>query len=559
MKTVLLLGSLIAGSSLGEILCARGMQQVGDVSFRPRALLGAFVRMLRSPWLFAGVACLALSFFSFISLLSYADLSFVVPLTAVGYITNTIGAHFLLKERISRERWLGTLLVAFGVAVISLDRRIEAWLSDGGQALFSTLAPETLSASPLAFWSLFAIRAALLVCVFAAIAYYLIAAVAGLLWFADRRRQRALGLAFTPPLTILKPVRGTDAEAYENFASFCRQDYPEYQILFGVREASDPVVPIIQRLIADFPERDIELVISDVEIGYNAKVSNLHNMFAKAKHDVLLVADSDIRVAPDYARRVVAPMQRESVGMVTCLYRGVNATTIAGLLENIGISSTFGPEVCSSRALEGIAFTLGSTMVMRRDLLEGLGGFPAIADYLADDFILGNWTARAGYEVVLSDCVVEHVAGPDTMRAMLTHQLRWGRSTRISRPWGYRGLVLTYGTATALLALPAWNFSAFGWRLLAATLVARFLPVFLVGVVGLKDRALASYGWLVPIRDLLAFGVWLVSFVGDEIEWRGARFRVLPSGKLAPVKGTVAGFLPTRHTNVIIEIEKEKQ
>ncbi len=541
MKTFLLMCSLIAGSSLGEIFSAKGMQQAGDVSFRPRSLWRSLGRMIRNPYLFAGVGCLAISFFSFISLLSYADLSFVVPLTAIGYITNTLGARFFLKERISKERWLGTLLVAFGVALISFDNRLETvfkthsieWL---GQ-VYSELAPDELinqAQSPTTFWSLFALRAALLVCVIAANVYYLIALVAGLLWFADRRRQRALGLSFTPPATIFKPVRDADAEAYENFASFCRQDYPDYQVVFGVREENDPVVPIIRRLMADFPERDIELVISPNEIGYNAKVSNLQNMYRRAKHDILLVVDSDIRVEPDYLRRVIAPMQQPHVGMVTCLYRGVNATTFAGLLENVGISSTFGPEVCSARSLEGIKFALGSTIVMRRDLLERIGGFPAVADYLADDFLLGNLTTREGYEVVLSDCVVEHVSDHDTMSAMLKHQLRWGRSTRISRPWGYRGLILTYGTATALAALLAWNFAGFAWRLFAATMLIRFLPVFVVGVWGLKDRALARYFWLAPLRDLITFGVWVVSFVGDEIEWRGVKFRVAPGGKLAP-------------------------
>ncbi len=542
MKTFLLLCSLIAGSSLGEILSAKGMQQVGDVSFRPRALIGAVNRMIRNHYLFGGVACMAVSFFSFISLLSYADLSFVVPLTAVSYITNTIGARFFLKERISKARWSGTLLVAFGVALISFDSRLETIFREHSIAwsnhLYSLIAPAELinqAQSPVAFWALFSLRAALLICVVAAMVYYLIAFVAGLLWFADRRRQRALGLSFTPPATIFKPVRGADAEAYENFASFCRQDYPEYQIIFGVREESDPIVPIIRRLIADFPERDIELVISPDEIGYNAKVSNLQNMYAKAKHGVLLVVDSDIRVETDYLRRVIAPLLQQRVGMVTCLYRGTNATTFAGLLENIGISSTFGPEVCSSRALEGIAFALGSTIVMRRDLLERIGGFPALADYLADDFLLGNYAAKEGYEIVLSDCVVEHVSGPDTLAAMLKHQLRWGRSTRISRPWGYRGLILTYGVATALAALFAWDFSSFALQLFAATMLIRLLPVFTVGVWGLKDFTLARYFWLVPLRDLITFCIWVVSFFGNKIEWRGVKFRVLPGGKLAPL------------------------
>jgi ceramide glucosyltransferase len=539
MKTFLLLCTLIACSSLGEILSAKGMQQVGAVSLRPRALLGALWRMLRNPFLILGVGCMAVAFFSFISLLSYADLSFVVPLTAVSYITNTFGARFFLHERISRERWWGTLLVAFGVALVSLSGKFESLFAWHGQSWFQQfyllLTPKDIinpAQAPLAFWLLFGVRLALLICVVAACVYYGVALVAGLLWFVDRRQQRALDAQYTPPATIFKPVRGADAQAYENFASFCRQDYPVYQIIFGVQDERDPVIPIIEKLCCDLPACDIELVISPNEIGYNRKVSNLQNMLSRAKHDVLLIADSDIRVGPDYLRRVVAPLQQPNVGMITCLYRGTNATTVAGLLENIGISSTFGPEVCSARALEGIKFALGSTIALRREVLEKIGGFPAVADYLADDFLLGNYTAAAGYEVVLSDYVVEHVAGPETLLTMLKHQLRWGRSTRISRPWGYRGLILTYGTATALLALLAWQGGAFAWWLLAATLFIRALPAFVVGVIGLQDYALAKWFWLVPVRDLLTFGIWIVSFVGDEIHWRGTNFRVLPGGKL---------------------------
>jgi len=537
LKTFLLLSSLILCSSLGEILSAKGMQQIGDVSFRPRALLGAFWRMLRNQYLFFGVVFMAASFFSFISLLSYADLSFVVPLTAVGYITNTLGARFFLHERISRERWLGTLLVACGVSLISLSGKLEAairanwtnWLD----WVYSAFAPAWIE-SPTWFRLLFGIRLTLFALALAAIVYSAFSLLGALAWFVDRRKQRALGLGFTPPATILKPVRGADAEAYENFASFCRQDYPDYQIVFGVREETDPAVPVIRRLMADFPALPIELVISANEIGYNAKVSNLQNIFAKAKHDTLLIVDSDIRVAPDYLRRVIAPMQQERVGMVTCLYRGVKARSFAALLENIGISSTFGPEVCSARLLEGVAFAFGSTIVLRRELLERIGGFPAVADYLADDFLLGNFTANAGYEVVLSDCVVEHIAGDVTFGEMLKHQLRWAQAKRLSRPWGYRGLILTYGTATSLLALIAWGFSGFAWWLFAITLLVRFLLVFVVGVFGLKDQALARYCWLVPLLDLITFGIWVASFFDDKVQWRGDTFRILPGGKLTP-------------------------
>jgi ceramide glucosyltransferase len=551
MKTFLLLCSLVVGSSLGEILSAKGMRKVGDVSFRPKALIGSLGRMIRSPYLFAGVACLAVAFFSFISLISYADLSFIAPLTAVSYITNTMGARFFLKERISKGRWMGTLLVATGVAVISLDKLVEAFFKtrviEWAGLVYTEIAPDEMinqAAAPVEFAALLALRAVLLACVIAGIVYYVIAAVAGLLWFADRRRQRALGLNYTPPVTIFKPVRGADAEAYENFASFLRQDYPEYQIIFGLRDESDPAIPIIRRLIADFPMRDIDLVVSPFEFGHNAKVSNLQNMYAKAKHDVLLIADSDIRVEPDYLRRVVAPLRPQSgspdgargrkpqVGMVTCLYRGTNAKTLAGLLENIGVSATFGPDVCSARALQGVKFAFGSTIAMRRETLERIGGFPALADYLADDFLLGNQAAKEGLEVVLSDCVVEHVSAPDTFAAMLRHQVRWARTVRVSRPWGYRGMIMTHGVATAALAALAWSFSSFALWLLAATILARFLPLFIIGVYGLKDRALARYFWLAPIRDLIAFGVWAAGLVGDEIEWRGVKFRVTPNGKL---------------------------
>lgn len=221
--------------------------------------------------------------------------------------------------------------------------------------------------------------------------------------------------------------------------------------------------------------------------------------------------------------------------MVTCLYRGTNAKTFAGLLENIGVSSTFGPDVCSARALQGVKFAFGSTIAMRRETLERMGGFPALADYLADDFLLGSQAAKEGLEVVLSDCVVEHVSAPDTFATMLRRQLRWARTVRVSRPWGYRGMILTQGVATALMATLAWGFSGFALWLSAVTILARFLPLFVIGVYGLKDRALARYFWLAPIRDLIAFGVWAAGLVGDEIEWRGAKFRVTPGGKLTPV------------------------
>jgi ceramide glucosyltransferase len=557
MKTFLLLSSLIACSSIGEVFSARGMQQIGHVSFRPRELFAAILRMFRNPWLVAGVAFLAASFFSFISLLSYADLSFVVPLTAVGYITNTLGAKFFLKEKISKERWAGTLLVTFGVAVVSLDGKIDPPLRQAIAGFSRALAFDgtgNLGHSTILYDSLLALRAALLLLIFASVVYQLLAVLSGLSWFADRRKQRAIVGGFTPGITIFKPLRGLDPDAYLNFASFCRQEYSNYQLLFGVRDEDDPAIDVIQQLMRDFPERDIQLVISDREIGHNAKISNLQNLYPRAKHDFLIISDSDIRVPADYLLRVIGPMADPAVGMVTCLYRGTRPAGFGELMENIGISATFATEVCSSRMLEGIAFALGSTIVMRRDILESIGGFPAIADYLADDFILGSWTARQGYKIVLSDCVVEHASGAPSLKSMLIHQLRWSRSTRISRPWGYRGLIFTYGMPLAILALPVWHFSRFAWLLLAAMATARFLPVLLIGVFGLKDFVLARYLYLVPLRDLMTFCIWVVSFIGDTIEWRGKIFRVLPGGKLQDLRNTSNPFIHS--SNVIMKKER---
>src|SRR5581483_2382342 len=400
MKTWLLLGALVVFSSLGEILSSRGMKQVGHISFRPGHLFESIARAVRNPSLIASIVCLAFAFFSFLALLSYADLSFVIPLTAVTYLTNTLGAKLWLKEKITTARLAGTLMVTFGVVIVTLPQNFEATIISSVNGFFQNLIAaltggEMLSAAtPLTGWLLFALRAALLVCVIAAVVYYGISLVAGWLWSRDRRRQRALGTDFTPPVTILIPVRGADHNTHENFASFCRQDYPEFQIVFGVREADDPAVRVIRKLQGDFPARQIELVISPTEIGYNAKVSNLQNMYARAGHDLLIIVDSDIRVGPDYLRRVVAPMRRPGVGMVTCLYRGAGAETAAALVENIGISSTFSAEVVTARALEGIRFALGSTILTRRELLEKIGGFHAVADYLADDFLLGNYAAE---------------------------------------------------------------------------------------------------------------------------------------------------------------------
>ncbi len=542
MKTFLLLTTLILSGSMGEVLSAKGMKEIGDVSFRVGELRRTIARAVRNRWLIGGVFFMAVSFFSFLGLLSYADLSYVLPMTAVSYIVSTVGAKFFLNERITGARWLGTILVAVGVALVSLPHSLEeiiiSYGSGGPRALMTLLnATDSGLNAPAIFWVLFALRLSLLFCVIASIAYYSIALGAGWLWFRDRRRQRALGLSYTPPVTILIPVRGADSGAYENFASFCRQDYPDYQIIFGARDEHDPAVAVIRHIIADFPAHHIELVISPAEIGHNAKVSNLQNMHTRAAHELLLIVDSDIRVGPDYLRRVAAPMQDQHVGMVTCLYRGVGTHTFGALLENIGISSTFAPEVVTARALEGIKFALGSTILTRRELLERIGGstrWPIIWRMISCSAITSRRKASRSCCRITSSSTFQ---GRKPSPGCCAINCAGGRSTRISRPKGYAGLILTYGTATSLLLLVALKFSSFGWIMLGATFVVRLLVAWSFGVAGLKDRALAKYFWLVPLRDVLGFGIWAASFVGDEIQWRGTTFQVLPGGKIKPVGG----------------------
>ncbi len=535
MKTPLLLFSLIIFSSLGEILSARAMKQIGEISFRPKLLLRTIPKFFTNVNLIVGVAFLAISFFSFLSLLSYADLSFVVPLTAIGYITNTIGAKFLLKETISAARWMGTILVTIGVAIISLSGKLEApllgFLFDLHDHIYHFLNPDNAVFTPV-FISLFSLRAFLLLLVIAALAYYLIAFIAGILWTIDRRRQRELGTDFTPPISILIPVRGADEESYETFASFCRQDYPDFQILFGCRDKDDSAVPIIRKLQSEFPDTKIELSISANEIGTNAKVSNLQNIYQHSRHDYIFIVDSDIKVEPDYLRRVVAPLQKSKVGMVTCLYRGTRAKSFASLLENIGLSSTFGPEVMTSRMLEGVNFALGSTIAMKRETLNKIRGFAAIADYLADDFWLGYLTAKEGFEIVISDVVVDHVPKRETMISMLKHQLRWNKAVRLSRPKGYAGLILTYGIATSFLLLLSLNFSFAAWVLFFCTMIVRLLTAVFGGVILMKDTTLLKNLWLLPIRDFIGFGVWLAGLFGNKVEWRGVKYSLTNDGKL---------------------------
>jgi ceramide glucosyltransferase len=335
-----------------------------------------------------------------------------------------------------------------------------------------------------------------------------------------------------PPVSILKPLKGTDPDIYESFRSHCLQDYPEYEIVFGVSDASDPAVASVRRLQREFPDRGIHLVISPEKLGPNLKVSNLEQMLASARFQHLVVNDSDIRVEPDYLRRIIAPLNDERMGLVTCLYRGVAVPTLGSRLEALGISTDFCAGVLVARQLEGgLQFGLGSTLAFRRADLDRIGSFKSIVDFLADDYELGRRIAGLGLQVVLSNLVVEtHLPAYD-LQGFLSHQLRWARGVRDARAAGYVGLVCTFGLMWSLLALMAAHAAPWSWAVAGVTVLLRFAVAAVVGNSVLHDRQVGRELWLLPVRDLVAVAVWIASFAGNTVTWRGDRF-ALKKGRL---------------------------
>jgi len=374
----------------------------------------------------------------------------------------------------------------------------------------------------------------------AAIAYYCLC-----LWGAARflRDRKAAGGGArstkqpTPPVTILKPLRGTDPEMYESFRCHCVQDYPEYEIVFGVSQADDPAIHLVERLQKEFPQRNIQLLICRENLGANTKVSNLAQMVRAARYEYFVVNDSDIRVQPDYLQRIVAPLSDPEVGLVTCLYRGIANETMGSRLESLGISTDFSAGVLVAQLVErGIKFGLGSTLAFRRRDLQAIGGFESLVDYLADDYQLGTRIAGLGLKVKLSDIVVETFLPQYTLRGFWDHQVRWARTIRDSRFFGYVGLGVTFGLPWALLALICAGGSGWAWALLALTAVLRIAVAIAVGSFVLEDEQVISSLALLPVRDLIALAVWIASFAGHEVSWRGDKFK-LQNGKLIRING----------------------
>jgi len=365
-------------------------------------------------------------------------------------------------------------------------------------------------------------------------AFYLLA-IASALRFFRRRSADERRADFTPPISILKPCRGLDRDAYENFASFCRQEYPQYEILFAVSDAVDPAVPVIEQIMRDFPRVPIRLLHGAPTVGANGKVNKLIRLAAEARYDLLVVNDSDVRVAPDYLRRVAAPFRDPKVGAVTAMYRAETSGSLGAELEAIGITSDFQAGVLTAWLLEGVKFALGATMACPREALLAIGGFEAIADFHSDDYELGSRIAKAGYRVALLREPVTIVYSPLTLGEFAAHQLRWALTTRFARPGGHFGLLLTFGLPWSLLAAVVAPTPAVGAAYVGAYLVLRPAEAWVVGVWGLGDKLLRRRLWLVPLRDAWWFLTWVASYFSTRIRWRGSEFRVV-AGKLVPVE-----------------------
>jgi ceramide glucosyltransferase len=366
--------------------------------------------------------------------------------------------------------------------------------------------------------------------------YYAFAAAAARRFFA--RSAAAVpprGVEFSPPISILKPIRGLDRHSLEHFTSFCRQDYPAYEILFAVADASDPAVPLIERLAADHPGRSIRLIVGVPEIGASGKVNKLCRLAQEARHEILVISDSDITVPASYLRSVVAPFRDQGVGAVTCLYRGMPDPGLWATLEAIGISTDFAPGVIVAAQVEGVRFTLGATMATTRTRLAEVGGFEALAEYCADDFELGRRIAARGYKIELAVCTVSTEVSPATFGEFFRHQLRWAVTVRQSRPWGYVGRALvTQGLPWALAAAALAPSAPLARAWIAIYLAFRVGMAWIVGVQGLDDMTVRRRWMLIPLYDAVAFTVCVAGLFATRVEWRGRQFR-MRSGRLIPI------------------------
>jgi ceramide glucosyltransferase len=329
-----------------------------------------------------------------------------------------------------------------------------------------------------------------------------------------------------PPVSILKPLAGAEDGLEENLAGFFEQRYPAFEILFAVRSESDPAVPVVERLRARYNDVPSRLLITGEPPYPNAKVYSLDRMLSAARHDLIVMADSDVRVTPDMLAAIAAEFSGRKLGLATCPYRAVPGRSFWSTLEAIGLNTEFIGGVLVARMLDGMKFALGPMIAARRSTLARIGGFDVLKDYLAEDFVMGKLAAEHGERVILSSYVIEHHIGGQPFLANLKHRLRWNRSTRRSRPWGYTGQVFTNPLPLALLLwTPQW------WTVVAATALFRALAGWATARHALRDPLAVRLWWLVPVQDIVSFLCWIGGFFGNTILWRGRKYYLLPDGR----------------------------
>ena len=366
--------------------------------------------------------------------------------------------------------------------------------------------------------------------------YYLVAISATIRFFTGERRKRRG--TYTPPISVLKPVRGVDFASYENFKSFSVQDYPEYEILFCVNDLSDEAVPLVRRIIEEFPQRTIRLLSGAPQLGSNRKVSNLALLAREAKYDLLVQTDGDVRVGLSYLQEMAAPFELNETGVVSCLYRGITQDNLWARAEALGVATDFSAGVLVADWKEGVTFALGASVATTKSCLAKIGGYEALANVLADDYEIGNRIAKAGNRVLISREVVDTMYPAATFREFWEHQSRWARTVRLCRPASYFGLLFTHGLPWAMIGgLASGSVKSYA-IFLGAYLVLRFAQAWAIGVWGMHDQTSRKSLWLLPVRDVIHLVVWLASFFSNRVVWGGTEFHLNANGEMVAVGAT---------------------
>jgi ceramide glucosyltransferase len=360
------------------------------------------------------------------------------------------------------------------------------------------------------------------------------------------RSANAVPESSLPPVTLLKPVHGMEPRLRENLESFFRQDYSDFEIIFGARSADNAALGVVDELRALYPNVKCRIVLSGPPTWPNAKVFSLDKMTALARNDFFVISDSDVEVGPDFLQNVVPPLLDPRNGLLTCVYRGVPAPSFWSSLEALGMSVEMTSGVLVADMLEGMRFALGAVSVTRREVLERIGGIGVTADYYSDDFVLGNLVWAAGYNVVLSHYIVDHILIPSSFLRTFGHQVRWMKSTRYSRPRGHLGSGLTFAVPFGLLAMisgAALAHPVLGLALLGGSILNRMIQSLAIGWSVARDPRALRLCWLYPLRDLLGFITWAASYTSRSFFWRGETYQFTPGGKIVPQQRAVEDAL----------------